>query len=304
MPYVITVHDLMRYFDRRHGAGLIHRPNRRDRLMLDLDYAGIRRAAAVITISEHSRRDVIEHLRIEPSNVFVVHNGIDHSVFRPVSRRLFDFPYLLFVGTEQPRKNLGALLEAFALVKRGDGSSFPRLKLVKVGDPGEPGAALRAATLATVRRLRLEDDVVFTGRVPDEDLAACYSGASCLVLPSLYEGFGFPPIEAMACGCPVVVSGAGALREIAGEAALVVDPADPQSLAEAIRRVLNGAGREMVELGLRHARRYSWERAARETVAVYDGVAARLGREVVEAPLAAAVGAPARAREGAAHHVS
>ncbi len=114
-------------------------------------------------------------------------------------------------------------------------------------------------------------------RVADEDLPAYYAGAACLVLPSHYEGFGFPPLEAMACGCPAIVSSAGALPEIAGDATLVVDPRDPPALAGAIELVLtdDAVRRELVDRGLRRARSFTWERTARETRAVYQAVDGR-----------------------------
>jgi glycosyltransferase involved in cell wall biosynthesis len=106
--------------------------------------------------------------------------------------------------------------------------------------------------------------------VPDEDLSAWYSGAACLAWPSLYEGFGFPPLEAMACGCPVVVSSAGSLPEIAGPAALLVEPRDERALADAIRTLVLDPPSDLIERGLAHAARFSWDRTARETLCVYE----------------------------------
>src|SRR5215211_5970824 len=194
VPYVVTVHDLIRYFDLKGRGPLIHRPNLRDRLYLGLDYAGIRRATALIAVSQTTKRDLVRHLGIPPARVAVVYEGLDHGLFRPVDRRLVDAPYILFVGSEHPRKDLPTLLCAFRLLK--DQPRFGDLRLVKVGAAGG-----------------LQDDVVFTERVPDADLPAYYGGAACLVLPSRYEGFGFPPLEAMACGCPAIVANAGALPE-------------------------------------------------------------------------------------------
>jgi glycosyltransferase involved in cell wall biosynthesis len=177
---------------------------------------------------------------------------------------------VLFVGSEHPRKNLAGLLRAFALLKRGGGN--PGLRLVKVGEPGSAEARYRRATAALVGELGLGADVVFTGWVPDEDLRALYSGAVCTVLPSLAEGFGLPPLEAMACGCPVVVSNAGALPEIAGGAAVVVDPGDVEELARALHALAGDAAAraELSALGLARAARFSWGRTAAETAHAYD----------------------------------
>jgi len=267
-PYVVTVHDLIRFFDLKRLDVFIHRPNLRDRLLLRLDYAGVAGATALIAVSETTKRDVIRNLGVHEERIFVVHEGIDHARFRPVERRLLNERYVLFVGSEHPRKNLAAVLRAFAALKRE--RRLSDLKLVKVGGPGGSEAPFRARTLALVRALGLDDDVVFTEHVPDEDLSAWYSGAACLAWPSLYEGFGFPPLEAMACGCPVVASTAGSLPEIAGPAALLVEPHDERALADAIRTLILDPPSDLIERGLTHAARFSWDRTARETLCVYE----------------------------------
>jgi glycosyltransferase involved in cell wall biosynthesis len=271
-PYVVTVHDLIRYFDLNGIGPFIHRPNLRDRFYLRLDYAGVCRATALISVSETTKRDLCTHFGLPEERVFVIYEGVDHAVFRPLSGRPLDQPYLLFVGSEHPRKNLPVVFRAFAALKREQ--RFRDVKLLKIGRAGGPEAPFRARTLAALSELGLERDVVFREDVSDAKLAQCYSGAECLVLPSLYEGFGFPPLEAMACGCPVVVSNAGSLPEIAAGSALLVEPCDAEGLADALRRVLteNATRKDLVERGLRRAAEFSWERTARETVAVYDAV--------------------------------
>lgn len=271
-PYVITVHDLIRYFDLNGVGPLIHRPNLRDRIYLRMDYAGVRKATALISVSETTKRDLCEHFGLPEERIFVVYEGVDHAVFRPLSGRPLEEPYVLFVGSEHPRKNLPVVFRAFAELK-GE-SRFRDLKLLKIGRAGGPEAPFRARTLAALRELGLERDVVFREDISDAELARCYSAAECLVLPSLYEGFGFPPLEAMACGCPVVVSTAGSLPEVAAGAALLVEPADAAGLADALQCVLtdDATRKELVERGLRRAAEFSWERTARETMAVYDAV--------------------------------
>jgi len=209
----------------------------------------------------------------------VVYQGVDHAVFRPLPGPPLDAPYLLFVGTEHPRKNLPTVLRAFAALKRE--ARFRELKLVKIGSPGGPEAPFRACTLTALAELGLEREVVFREGISEEELARWYSGAACFVLPSLYEGFGLPPVEAMACGCPVVVSTAGSLPEIGGGAALLVEPCDAGALAEAVRRTLTDEAtrKELTDRGLRRAAELSWERTARETLAVYAAVRERLASQ-------------------------
>jgi len=281
-PYVVTVHDLIRYLDLLDGGGLIAAPGRRGAWYLRRDYAGVRRAAAVIAVSEATRRNVVRHLGVPRERVFVVHNGLDHERFRPPAQPIDPgYPYVLFVGSEHPRKNLASVLGALRLLKRASG--LRGLKLVKLGAAGRPQAPFRERTRRAIELAGLgEDDVVFCERVAGEEVPAWYAGALCLVLPSLHEGFGMPPLEAMACGCPAVISSDPALVEVAGPAALVVDPHDYRALAEAVDTLAfdRPLRRRIVQRGLRHAQGFSWQRAAIETHAVY----ARVGAGAIPEP--------------------
>jgi glycosyltransferase involved in cell wall biosynthesis len=276
-PYIVTVHDLIRLLDMDRAGGaepLIRRPALRDRALYRLDHEGIRRATALIATSGATRRDLIQLLGVAEELVTVVHNGIDHEIFRPTDRRVAERPYVLFVGVEHPRKNLIALLRAFRRLKRD--SRFRDLRLIKVGGPGYRGEPFRRRTLEAISALGLEREVDFAERVEPDEMPAYYSGAECLAMPSLYEGFGMPVIEAMACGCPVIVSNRASLPEIAGEAALVTNP-HPDAIAEAIRDlVCSKELRESIRArGLEHARRFTWAAAAARTHEVYRGVLAR-----------------------------
>jgi glycosyltransferase involved in cell wall biosynthesis len=277
-PYVITVHDLIRLFDLRgRQPPLIHEPNRRARFYLGLDYAGIKRASRIIAVSQTTARDLSDHLDLDPRRIDIVYEGVDLDVYRPVDRTLRDRPYVLFVGSEQPRKNLIGLLRAFALLKKRRGMSD--LELVKVGGEGFPRGLFRPETLAMIHRLGLERDVFLPGWVEEEDLVAYYSGAICCVLPSFYEGFGFPVAEAMACGCPVVTTKATATGEIGGDAVRYVDPESPESISEAIAEIANSPVEQarLAEAGRRRAARFSWDRTAAATLAVYERAQAHDG---------------------------
>lgn len=267
-PYIVTAHDLIRFSDLTAPAPLINRPTARDRRWIRADVAGIRRATAVVAVSATTRRELLDRLGLAPERVSVVHHGLDHSLFRPVPRRLSDAPYVLFVGSEHPRKNLATLLRAFARLRR----DRPGLRLVKVGAAGSAEAPFGAAMARDIRELGLTGAVDAVGAVPDDELVAWYSGAACLVLPSRAEGFGLPPLEAMACGCPVVVSTAGALPEIVGEAGAVVPPDDVGGLADVVGAVLDDAGlaARMRDAGLRRAAEFSWDRAAAQTLRVHE----------------------------------
>ena len=146
--------------------------------------------------------------------------------------------------------------------------------MVKIGSPGR-STEFRKQTTKQVENLGITEDVIFVDHVPDDHLPHYYSSACVLVFPSLYEGFGFPPLEAMACGCPVITSNTSSLPEVAGDAALMVDPYDVDGLAKAIAEVLTNdeLRKEMIERGLAHAQKFSWEKAVKQTLEVYEKVA-------------------------------
>jgi len=238
---------------------------------------GARRADHVITISEHSRRDIQRLLGIPAERISVIYEA-PAPIFRPITpesaraiaRDTYGIAgrYLLFVGTLQPTKNLARLIDAYALARQRAGVAPA---LVIVGQKGWDFADL----FARVRALELEDQVLFTGYVPDDDLPALYSGAEAFVLPSLYEGFGLPVLEAMACGAPVITSTVTSLPEVVGDAALLVDPTDTDALAGALAQICTDAAlRQRLRLaGLARAAQFSWRRCAEETLAVYQRVA-------------------------------
>lgn len=233
-----------------------------------------RRLDAIITVSEHSRRDIVDRLRVDPTTVHVVPNAVGPS-FGPVDRAHAEAvaerhgiagPYLLYVGSVEARKNLDRLLQAYALLR--EQRAGRQRQLVIVGAPGWKASPV----YATVDRLGLESCVRFTGRVPDDELPALYGGADLFVFPSLYEGYGLPVLEAMAAGTPVVTANASSLPEVGGDAVVYCDPQAPASIAEAMGTVLDNPGRarELAERGRSRANEFTWGRAARGTLAVYE----------------------------------
>jgi glycosyltransferase involved in cell wall biosynthesis len=285
-PFLLTAHDLIRRADLLGTARNIAPLGERDAAGVRLDLAGFRRALRLVAPSEATKRELVRDLGIPAERITVVPEAIDHTVFRPTARRLHPGPYLLAVGSDHPRKDLPTLLRAFARIA----SAHPDLVLVKVGEPGDGEAPFGERTRAVIAELGLQRRVLLTGAVPRDDLVAWYSGALALSMVSRAEGFGLPPLEAMACGTPVVVSSAGALPEVAGPAALVVPPADPAALARALDRLVRDAGlrASLRARGLAHAARFHAERVAAETAAVHAEALAELGGRT-------AVGASVRA---------
>ncbi len=267
VPMVVTLHDASLWlYPQYHYL-------RRLLAMRPLIPWVVRRARAVITVSESARRDLIRVLGLPRSKVHVVYEA-PASCFRPLPpgrwqarlRARYGLParYVLYVGTIEPRKNLVRLIRAMALLHTNY-----RLDcgLVVVGPRGWKDRVV----FETVARLGLTDQVRFLGYVPTEDVCALYNLADVFVFPSLYEGFGLPVLEAMACGAPVVTSRVGALAEVAGGAAALVDPRDETHIAAALARVLTDGtyAAHLRASGRARAAQFGWTRAATETVAVY-----------------------------------
>lgn len=278
MSYIITVHDIIRYLDLKGYGTYIHRPSLRDRFYLNLDYKGIRKAARIIAISRATKRDLVYYLGIPDEQISVIYPGVDHAIFRPLPHSSnFEYPYILFVGSEHPRKNLPTLLKAFKKLKKQ--AQFKDLKVVKVGKAGGAEANYRGQTTQVINSLDLMGEVIFTEVISAEDLRAYYCGAECSAFPSLYEGFGFPPLEAMACGCPVVTSDSSSLPEVVGDAAIKLSPYDVKGLASVLEEVLTDQElkESLIKKGMEQAAKFSWERAAEKTLEVYREAEGSLG---------------------------
>jgi glycosyltransferase involved in cell wall biosynthesis len=266
-PQVITVHDLLP----------IHFPEVYPRLrhyFTRILPRLLRSSSAIVADSEATRADIERTFGELGSRVHVIYPGYRREVFRPVEpqeitsvTRSFGLTrYALAVGETRPYKNIRRLIEAFAAAR------VPELQLAIVGSLNrlDPGIRQLPALLG------MDRDVVFLGTVSDQSLAALYSGAAMFIFPSLHEGFGIPPLEAMACGCPVVASSVSSVPEVCGEAALYVDPLEVSSMAEAIREV---AGSEDIRARLRaagtaRAARFSYDSAAERLAALFETIVA------------------------------
>lgn len=237
------------------------------------------RADMIIAISNNTKRDLVTHLGVSEKKIRVIHcavskafRPIEPSIMRPVLAK-YGLPqdgYILYVGNIEPRKNLVRLLQAYSLVKGRGTCSHP---LILCGGKGW----MNKEVYDCVQRLSLEKEVKFIGYVPDEDLPFLMSGASLFVYPSLYEGFGLPPLEAMACGTPVVTSSASSIPEVVGDAAIMVDPHDVEGLGTAMELVLTDRDlrSDLRRRGLERAKLFSWEDVASQTLQVYSEVCAQ-----------------------------
>jgi glycosyltransferase involved in cell wall biosynthesis len=272
---VVTIHDCI------HLRFPQYLPNR-------LGYAYARgslwmathRSNRIMTVSEASKRDILSYFRVPDQKIDVIYNGIDErfgempaedDVARVRERYQLDERFVLYAGNIKPHKNVERLIEAFHILRKG-GGELEHIKLVIIGDEVSKYAALRHA----VHRHKLHKHVRFFGFVPHGTLAILYRLAAVFVFPSLYEGFGLPPLEAMASGTPVITSNVSSLPEVVGDAALLIDPLEPHAIADAMRRVLtDSALREnLSQRGLERARHFSWERSIRRVREIYDEVLA------------------------------
>jgi glycosyltransferase involved in cell wall biosynthesis len=264
VPYVVTIHDL----------SYLHFPKlfKKDDLLQLTSWTrySIENSTHIISPSKSTKDDIIKNYNIPESKITVVYEGFDSSRFKPESKQKIESikskyhikgDYIIFVGTLQPRKNIERLIEAYGKLSK----EFDGLSLVICGKKGW----LYDSILEKSKSLKIEKNVIFTDYVPDNDLPALIGGAKVYVLPSLWEGFGIPVVEAQACGVPVVVSNTSSLPEIVEESGLLVDPESVDSIASGVRKALDSkiaAGLE--KKGLQNIKRFSWEKCAKETLDV------------------------------------
>lgn len=267
---VVTIHDLIAL---KYPQFCTKESEYYFKLMLPYT---IKRADKIIAVSEIVKQEIIENFKISPDKIDVIYHGVrenfkrinDIQILQQISKK-YNLPhnYMLFVGNLEPKKNLDGLLRALAIVKKNKSLN---IKLVIAGQN-----AWKFDTIyQCVNDLHLHNEVLFLGYVPENDLPILFNLASFSIFPSLYEGFGLPAIEAMACGTPVIVANTGALPEVTGNCAFPVDPYNIEKLAEAIYLFSTDASlrEHYAKSGLQHIKKYSWEMAAVKTLQLYENL--------------------------------
>ena len=239
----------------------------------------IKKAKKIITISNSSKNDIIKMYKVNPEKIAVIYPGVRESASYKVSKLKsmdklkkeygISSPYILFVGTLQPRKNISKLIEAFSLIKNYQ-PSVGDLSLIIVGKKGWQFEDI----LNAPKKYGVENRVKFLDSVSDEDLPSFYKNALCFVLPSLYEGFGLPVLEAMKYGCPVLTSNVSSLPEAGGDAALYFDPTNADEISKAIKKVIEDKNlrEEMIKKGYLQVKKFSWEKTASQTLSVLESL--------------------------------
>lgn len=274
-PYVVTIHDLANLFFEQE-ASKVRMQLRRFRFR-----RGLERAERVIAVSDATKRDCQSMLGIPPERIVRVYNAPDPGFLdcgeesngeerqRILERYQIEHPFLLYAGNIRRHKNVPRLVEAFAVLREQLGShpEYNGLRLVIIGDTISQYPAVRQAVI----RSKMEHVVRFLGFVPFETLRCFYQSAAAFVFPSRYEGFGLPPLEAMACGTPVVTSNVSSLPEVVGDAAVLVNPENVFDIARGLRDVLldQQLRESLIEKGRAQAGRFSWERTARQVLDIY-----------------------------------
>lgn len=270
-PVVITVHDIGPYLDRTSGSSGYGHPIHR--AVDELAVGALRKADALIAVSNWTRQTLTESAGIQEDRISVAHLGVDHELYRPgavspLFRERYgltnDVHYLLYVGNDEPRKNMRRLLQALKMVR----SKVEDAILLKVGasQSGRQGSPQLAQDLGVAGAVR------FFVNVPEDDLPSFYNLADVVVMPSIYEGFGLPALEAMASRTPLIASGAGALPEVIGRSgALVVDPHDVAQIAQAVIEVLSDKklAARVARQGYLRAREFSWDHTVDQTIDLY-----------------------------------
>lgn len=255
---VVTVHDLgSEYLPSMHQL--------KQRLYLSfMQKYQLKTATKIIAVSQATKDDLVKRVGCDPRKIKVVYEGYDERLFKPFKiDTLIDSlkPYYLFVGTVQPRKNLKRIIQAFSKITKGN--------LVIAGSKGW----LSDEIYKLPKKLAIKNRVKFLGYVPEKDLPALYSGAIALVFPSLFEGFGLPILEAQACGCPVITSNLSSMPEVAGKAAILVNPYSVDEITNAMIKVKGeGERAKLVRAGFDNIKKYSWEKCANETLKVLENV--------------------------------
>lgn len=259
---VVTIHDLAyRYFPSAYPA-----------LNRFYEYLALKLAqgaSKIIVPSQATKNDLLKWTKINPEKIVVIHHGVDYAIYQSPQEKKVNYPYLLFLGKLEERKNLKRIIEAFAMLKKE--KKLPH-KLVLVGQPGFRYQEIDAKIQTLPQSIQKE--IIPTGYLPTHEVIRWLKNADILLFPTLYEGFGLPVLEAMAAGVPVLASQIPALKEIASDAAFFVDPQKPKEIATGIERLLSDQDvrKQLIQKGQERAKSFSWQKCAQETLNVLQAV--------------------------------
>lgn len=270
-PKIITVYDL---------TPIVLKSAYRLRFRLTFSMRlkqAFKQASKIIVISESTKNDLINIFKDDRNKIDIIYPGYDKETFKPdypkelidqsLSKYGIKGSYILYAGTLEPKKNISRLIESFSILKKNNMITH---KLVLTGKKSWRTNLI----FETIDKFSLKEEIIFTDYVPEKDLALIMSGADLFIFPSLHEGFGIPPLEAMACGTPVITSNTSSLPEVVGDAGILINPYDIQQMADAIYKVLSDHNlrAEMTQKGLERAKLFSWEESAGKMLAIFESV--------------------------------
>ena len=270
-PVVAVIHDIIfLHYPKEHGVFW-------NSYLKFSTYIAVKKANKIITISEFSKKDILEKYKVSPIKIKVISNAVSQE-FRVIkddsliskfrNKYSLKHKFFMYAGAVSTHKNIPTLLKSFYLFKKSR-NNFEKEKfsLILSGSDKTPPENIQIL----LKKYNLEKDVIFIGFLPEDDLIMLYNTAEIFIFPSLYEGFGFPPLEAMACGCPVISSNATSLPEVLGSAGILVDPLDAEGIALNIENILSDQDlkNNLIEKGLNHVKNFSWDKAAEETLSIF-----------------------------------
>jgi glycosyltransferase involved in cell wall biosynthesis len=265
---VVTCYDIYPYIKNRNSIA--------NKFLWNLRIKGLKRANKIIAISYKTKKDLVQYCKINPNNIDVVYIGIDHNNFKIQKKEKIDKfkniykidknnKYILYVGSCEKRKNVPYLIESFYKLKKNN--KFSKIKLILITNPSQEVKHL-------INTLQLNSEIIIFSNIEEDVLPFFYNMASVFVFPSLYEGFGLPPLEAMACGCPVITSNIPSITEIIGNSGIFIDPNNKESLFNALQKFFENYKSRIVlrKMGLNQSKKFSWENFANQTFFIYKNI--------------------------------
>lgn len=267
---VVTVYDLIPYVYINEGGFA-------QRQKIKFWMKGLKKADGIIAISEFTKQEVMKHLNYPENKIFVAYPAVDHSQYKVLKKNKklakkykinSDYFNILYVGNEEPRMNVETIIESIAELKK-DGK---KIRLIKVGKANSAGR--REKILKLVSKLDLEKEIIFTDYVTEEDMSMIYNLVDCLVYPISYAGFGLPPLEAMACGCPVITTNETSLPEVTGDAAIFVKEKNSKDLTKAILKLMKDERlrKNLIKKGLIRSKKFTWENCSKQFLKCYESL--------------------------------
>lgn len=266
---VVTCYDLIPYVFLNEEKKLLQK------MKIKFWFKGLKKAKRIIAISEFTKQEILKYMDYPENQIFIAYPAVDHEKYKVLKKDKelakkykinSDFFNILYVGNEEPRMNVEKIIESIAELKR----QGKKIRLIKVGNPNSEGR--REKILELVKELDIEEEVMFTDYVPEEDMPQIYNLVDLCVYPVSYAGFGLPPLEAMACGCPVITSNQSSLPEVVEEAAILISPKNSKEITKAVLKIMEDKSlkNSLIKKGLTQSKKFTWRNCAEQFLKCYE----------------------------------